>query len=85
MILSSHHPNRYLFSPATSYWLCKMPLIEITVERDTLNKEQQLRMAKAIQKTMLEEYKAMKGRDTGSYVIVREVDSETWLATRPSS
>jgi len=62
-----------------------MPLIEITVERDTLNKEQQLRMAKAIQKTMLEEYKAMKGRDTGSYVIVREVDSETWLATRPSS
>ena len=61
-----------------------MPLIEITVAIDTLNKEQQLRMAKAIQKTMLEEFEAMKGRTTGSYVIVREVDNETWLATRPS-
>ena len=61
-----------------------MPLIEITVARDALNKEQQLRMAKAIQKTMLEEFEAMKGRTTGSYVIVREVDNETWLATRPS-
>jgi phenylpyruvate tautomerase PptA (4-oxalocrotonate tautomerase family) len=62
-----------------------MPLIEITVERETLNKEQQLRMAKAVQKTMLEEYEAMKGKTTGSYVIVREVSSETWLATRPNT
>ena len=58
-----------------------MPLIEITVARDTLNKEQQLRMAEAIQKTMLEEFQAMKGRTTGSYVLVREVANETWLAT----
>ena len=58
-----------------------MPLIEITVARDTLNKEQQLRMAEAIQKTMIEEFEAMKGRSTGSYVIVREVANETWLST----
>ena len=59
-----------------------MPLIEITVARDTLNKEQQLRMAKAVQKAMIEEFEAMKGRSTGSYVIVREVDNETWLSTK---
>jgi len=47
-----------------------LPLIEITVARDTLNKEQQLRMAKAVQKAMIEEFEAMKGRSTGSYVIV---------------
>jgi phenylpyruvate tautomerase PptA (4-oxalocrotonate tautomerase family) len=58
-----------------------LPLIEITVARDTLNKEQQLRMAKAVQKAMVEEFEAMKGRSTGSYVIVREVANETWLST----
>ena len=58
-----------------------MPLIEITVARDTLNKEQQLQMAKAVQKAMVEEFEAMKGRSTGSYVIVREVANETWLST----
>ena len=58
-----------------------MPLIEITVARDTLNKEQQLRMAKAVQKAMIEEFEAMKGRTSSSYVIVREVANETWLAT----
>jgi len=60
-----------------------MPLIEITVARDTLNKEEQLRMAKAVQKAMIKEFEEMKGRPTGSYVIVREVANETWLATRP--
>ena len=59
-----------------------MPLIEITVARDTLNKEEQLRMAKAVQKTMIEEFEAMKGRSTGSYVIVREVANATWLSTK---
>jgi phenylpyruvate tautomerase PptA (4-oxalocrotonate tautomerase family) len=58
-----------------------LPLIEITVARDTLNKEQQLQMAKAVQKAMVEEFEAMKGRSTGSYVIVREVANETWLST----
>jgi phenylpyruvate tautomerase PptA (4-oxalocrotonate tautomerase family) len=58
-----------------------MPLIEITVARDTLNKEQQLRMAEAIQKTMVEEFEVMKGRSSSSYVIVREVANETWLTT----
>ena len=58
-----------------------MPLIEIIVARDTLNKEEQLRMAMAVQKTMIEEFEAMKGRSTGSYVIVREVANETWLST----
>ena len=54
-----------------------MPLIEITVARDTLNKEEQLRMAKAVQKAMKEEFEAMKGRTSSSYVIVREVANET--------
>jgi phenylpyruvate tautomerase PptA (4-oxalocrotonate tautomerase family) len=62
-----------------------LPLIEITVARDTLNKEEQLRMAKAVQKAMIKEFEEMKGRPTGSYVIVREVDNETWLATRPKA
>jgi len=44
-----------------------LPLIEVTVARDTLNKEQQLRMAKSVQKAMVEEFEAMKGRSTGSY------------------
>jgi len=39
-------------------------------------------MAKAVQKAMIEEFEAMKGRSTGSYVIVREVANETWLSTR---
>ena len=59
-----------------------MPLIEITVARDTLNKEQQLRMAKVVQKAMIEEFEAMKGRSTSSYVIVREVANETRLSTK---
>lgn len=59
-----------------------MPLIEITVARDTLNKEEQLRMAKAVQKAMIKEFEAIKGRTPGSYVIVREVANETWLTTR---
>ena len=62
-----------------------MPLIEITVARDTLNKEEQLRMAKAVQKAMIKEFEEMKGRTPGSYVIVRETDNETWLATRPKA
>ncbi len=42
-------------------------------------------MAKAVQKAMIKEYEEMKGRTPGSYVIVREVDNETWLATRPNA
>lgn len=59
-----------------------MPLIEITVARDTLNKEQQLQMAEAVQKTMINEFEKMKGRTPGSYVIVREVANETWLSSK---
>lgn len=62
-----------------------MPLIEITVERETLNKEQQLQMAEAVQEAMIKEFEAMKGRTTDSYVLVREVASETWLATKSST
>ncbi len=62
-----------------------MPLIEITVARDNLNKEEQLRIAKAVQTAMVKEYEAIKGRTPGSYVIVREVDKETWLATRSNA
>ena len=36
-----------------------MPLIEITVARDTLNKDEQLRMAKAVQKVMIKEFEEM--------------------------
>jgi phenylpyruvate tautomerase PptA (4-oxalocrotonate tautomerase family) len=60
-----------------------LPLIEITVARDTLNKEEQLRMAKAVQDAMIKEFEEMKGRTPGSYVIVREVANETWLSTKP--
>jgi hypothetical protein len=42
-------------------------------------------MAKAVQKAMIKEFEEMKGRPTGSYVIVREVANETWLATRPKA
>ena len=60
-----------------------MPLIEITVARDILNKEEQLRIAKAVQNAMIKEFEEMKGRTSGSYVIVREVANETWLSTKP--
>ena len=59
-----------------------MPLIEITVARDTLNKDQQLQMAEAVQKAMIKEFEEMKGRTPGSYVIVREVANETWLSSK---
>ncbi len=62
-----------------------MPLIEITVARDTLNKEQQLRIAEAVQKAMIKEFIEMKGRTPGSYVIVREVANETWLSSKSST
>jgi hypothetical protein len=39
-------------------------------------------MAEVVQKAMIEEFEAMKGRSTGSYVIVREVANETWLSTK---
>jgi phenylpyruvate tautomerase PptA (4-oxalocrotonate tautomerase family) len=60
-----------------------LPLIEITVARDTLNKEEQLRIAKAVQDALIREFEDIKGRIPGSYVIVREVANETWLSTRP--
>jgi phenylpyruvate tautomerase PptA (4-oxalocrotonate tautomerase family) len=62
-----------------------MPLIEITVARDTLNKDQQLQMAKAVQEAMIKEFEKMKGRTPGSYVIVREVANETWLSSKSKS
>jgi phenylpyruvate tautomerase PptA (4-oxalocrotonate tautomerase family) len=61
-----------------------MPLIEITVAREVLNKEEQLRMAKAVQKAIVEEFEAIKGRTPWSAVIVREVERETWLTTSSS-
>ena len=74
----------YLVNPDI-VWVYKIPLIEITVAKDSLNEEERLRMAKAIQKTMIKEFEEMKGRTPGSYVIVRVVANETWLSTRPNS
>ena len=62
-----------------------MPLIEITVARDTLNKDQQLQMAEAVQEAMIKEFEKMKGGTPGSYVIVREVANETWLSSKSKS
>ena len=62
-----------------------MPLIEITVAKEILNKEEQLTIAKAVQKAMIKEFEKIKGRTPGSYVIVREVDNETWLSSRPNT
>jgi phenylpyruvate tautomerase PptA (4-oxalocrotonate tautomerase family) len=61
-----------------------MPLIEITVAGDVLNKEERLRIAKAVQKAMLEEFKTIKGITPWSAVIVRETERETWLTTSSS-
>jgi phenylpyruvate tautomerase PptA (4-oxalocrotonate tautomerase family) len=65
--------------------VCNLPLIEITVARDTLNEEERLRLAEAVQKTMIKEFEEMKGRTPGSYVIVHAVANETWLVTKSSS
>jgi phenylpyruvate tautomerase PptA (4-oxalocrotonate tautomerase family) len=62
-----------------------LPLIEITVARDTLNKEEQFIIAKAVKKAMIRAFEDVKGRTPGSYVIVREVDNETWLSSKSSS
>jgi phenylpyruvate tautomerase PptA (4-oxalocrotonate tautomerase family) len=62
-----------------------LPLIEITVAKEILNKEEQLSIAKAVQKAMIKEFEKIKGRTPGSYVIVREVDNETWLSSRPNT
>jgi phenylpyruvate tautomerase PptA (4-oxalocrotonate tautomerase family) len=62
-----------------------VPLVEITVASGKLTKEQQLRMAEAIQKTMLKEFEEMTGRTPGSYVLIREVDNDLWLVSKSST
>ncbi|GAG56297.1 unnamed protein product [marine sediment metagenome] len=56
-----------------------MPLIEITVEKDVLTKEQEEKLAEAVRDAMLNSFEELKGRPPHSfYVILRR--SDTWLA-----
>jgi phenylpyruvate tautomerase PptA (4-oxalocrotonate tautomerase family) len=56
-----------------------MPLIEITVSQGTLTSDEKLRLTKAVQKALVEEYKAMKNRIPHSWVVVREFDRGSLL------
>ena len=58
-----------------------MPLVEITVAKDVLDKEERIRLAKAVQKALLEEFKEIKGITPWSAVLVREAERDTWLTT----
>lgn len=56
-----------------------MPLIEITVSRGTLTSEEKLRLTLAVQKALVEEYEAIKGRIPKTWVLVRDLDRESLL------
>ena len=56
-----------------------MPLIEITVSQGTLSSDEKLRVTRAVQKALVEEYKAMKNRIPHSWVLVRELDRGSLL------
>ena len=56
-----------------------MPLIEITVSQGTLTSEEKLRLTKVIQRAMVEEYRAIKGRTPKNWVLVRELDRGSLL------
>jgi len=56
-----------------------MPLVEITVMQGALTSAEKLRLTRAVQKALEEEYKKIKGRTPKSWVIVREADGESLL------
>ena len=56
-----------------------MPLVEITVSQGSLTSEEKLRLTKVIQRAMVEEYRAIKGRTPKTWVLVRELDPESLL------
>jgi phenylpyruvate tautomerase PptA (4-oxalocrotonate tautomerase family) len=56
-----------------------MPLVEITVKKDKLTKEQEEKLAEAIRDAMLKKFEELTGKPPRSfYVIVRQ--SDTWLS-----
>jgi phenylpyruvate tautomerase PptA (4-oxalocrotonate tautomerase family) len=56
-----------------------MPLVEITVKKDKLTKEQEEKLAEAIRDAMLKKFEELTGKPLRSfYVIVRQ--SDTWLS-----
>ncbi|UCH01441.1 MAG: hypothetical protein JSV20_06080 [Candidatus Bathyarchaeota archaeon] len=56
-----------------------MPLIEITVSQGTLTSEEKLRLTRAVQKALVKEYKAMKGRIPKTWVFIRDLDRGSLL------
>lgn len=57
-----------------------MPLIEITVGQGTFTSEEKLRLTKAVQKALVDEYEAIKGRTPKTtLVFIREIDMESVL------
>jgi phenylpyruvate tautomerase PptA (4-oxalocrotonate tautomerase family) len=56
-----------------------VPLVEITVSQGSLTSKEKLRLTKVIQRAMVEEYMAIKGRTPKSWVLVRELDPESLL------
>ena len=56
-----------------------MPLIEITVSQGTLTSDEKLRVTRAVQKALVDQYKAMKNRIPHSWVLVRELDRGSLL------
>jgi len=56
-----------------------MPLIEITVGQGELTSAEKLRLTRAVQSALVEEYKKIKGRTPRSWVLVRELDIESLL------
>lgn len=56
-----------------------MPLVEITVGQGMFTSEEKLRLTRAVQGALVEEYKAIKGRTPKSWVFVRELDMGSLL------
>ena len=58
-----------------------MPLVEITVSTGVFTSEEKLRLAKAVEKGLQDEIRLL-GKNLRSWVFVREVDRDTFLASR---
>lgn len=56
-----------------------MPLVEISLSKGGLTPEQQLRLSRAVQKALVEEYKNITGKDTFSWVFCRELTGQSLL------
>lgn len=58
-----------------------MPLVEITMSKNLLNEEEQIRLVTAVRNALIAEFENIKGRKPGTTVLIREVNKATWISS----